>query len=164
MADSNITLLDDMAKNIITMLKRDTAIAALDNWYPQEKLVPIDREKNELNEKCLSVQLGKEIPDSIEHLGHIGGSQRSYKIDCKITVWIPQDLRTATTPTLNEFRQRIKKVWNDADKGVIPYPDNIFDYDYISSEPLTVVKSLRNIVKVISDILPYEGTVYYVQS
>jgi hypothetical protein len=162
MTDPRITLLDDLTKNIINMLKCDDELAKL-HWYQSEEFVPIDTEKNVLNEICGSVELGKERSGDLEHSGHSGGMERIYMIECRVTIWVPPHIRKLDTPTLNEFRQRIKTVWNDAEDGTTDYPENITDYEYKGSEPLTLGVKVHGMEKTISKVLHYEGYIHYIQ-
>jgi hypothetical protein len=162
MVDPEITFLDDKCKDIIEMMGRDSELAKLE-WYQSEEFVPIDKETNELNEICGSVELGKEKPANLEHNENSGGMVRRYRIECRIAIWVPPQLRKSDTPTLNEFRQRIKKVWTDCEDQITDYPENIIEFEYLGSESLTLGVHVQNVEKTISKVLPFEGFVYYLQ-
>jgi hypothetical protein len=157
MIDTEITYIDDKNKELILMLKRNVELSKLP-WYQSEEQVPIDKETNELNEICGSVELGREKEGALEYSGQ---TERNYTIECRVSVWVPPKLRAATTPTLNEFRQRIKKVFNDAEDGVTDFPKDIVGYKYLGSEPFTLGVRVHGTEKTISKVLVHESALHY---
>lgn len=157
MANEDIRLLDIMTGSIIDMLKRDTELVKL-KWYKSEEHVPFNKDSFDLNEICGSVELDDETPGDIEHSGQ---TDRNYKIECRIIIYVPPLLRTVDTPTLNQFRQRIKKVFDDAEDGETSFPDPIIGYGYKTSYKRELNIPIDNKIKMIAKTVIHESILDY---
>ncbi len=160
MVDDPIDILDMMTLRVIDMLKRDDELVKV-NWYESEELVPFDKETNELSKICGSVELDDEEAGDIEHSGQ---TERNYNIECRVIVYVPPKLRTAETPTLNQFRQRIKTVFEDAEDN-FDFPAPITGYSYGKKFGGSYKRELSvpsgQMIKLIAKTIIYEALLDY---